>query len=193
MTSPARQLAEAAWQRLQAGLDQGGAIAEEIRSIGALLRQAEEVEPPRPQDHPVTRHLPAALKGVTGLDALAGPLSWRYSYAPSPARAGLEDRLAWTEIVGERAPLRHGALNLGYLLLAPETIYPPHAHPAVELYHVVSGTALWTAGDILRRRVPGDFILHPSGVPHATRTRAQPLLAIYTWTGEVGTASRFVE
>lgn len=76
---------------------------------------------------------------------------------------------------------------------APETIYPAHAHPAVELYHVVSGTALWTAGDILRRRVPGDFILHPSGVRHATRTQAQPLLAIYTWTGEVGTASRFVE
>lgn len=189
----ARQLADWAWNRLESGLGQGGAVAEEIRRVGALIGQAEEVEPPPPQDHPVTRHLPAALRGVEGLEALTGPLAWRYSYASSPARAALEQGLAWTQVIGRQAPLRHDALSLGYLLLAPETVYPAHLHPAVELYHVVSGTALWTAGDILRRRVPGDFILHPSEVPHATRTLAQPMLAIYTWTGDIGTASRFLE
>lgn len=60
--------------------------------------------------------------------------------------------MAWAEIIGPGAPLRHAALCLGFVLFAPETYYPPHAHPAVELYHVISGAALWTAGNEVTRQ-----------------------------------------
>jgi hypothetical protein len=37
---------------------------------------------------------------------------------------------------------------------------------------------------------PGAFILHPSQAIHAMQTHAEPLLAIYTWSGaDVRTAS----
>jgi quercetin dioxygenase-like cupin family protein len=76
--------------------------------------------------------------------------------------------------------------------VAPHTNYPAHAHPALELYHVISGRARWTAGGTVEDRRPGDFILHPSGIRHAMSTSEEPLLTIYTWTGDVASPSRFL-
>lgn len=182
--------------RLRTGLDRDDAVGAELRRVDALIGQAAAPGPlPAATGHKVLDHLGAALAGVSDLATLArlGPaLPWRYGYAPHPSRAGLEDRMAWAEIVGPGAPVRHAALCLGFVLFAPRTWYPPHAHPAVELYHVISGTALWTAGDVVTPRPPGSFVLHPSGLPHATRTQDAPLLTIYTWTGDVDSPSRFL-
>lgn len=182
--------------RLWTGLDRDDAVGAELRRVDALIDGAGTPGPlPAATGHPVLGHLAAALDGIDGFATLArlGPaLPWRYGYAPHPSRAGLEDRMAWAEIVGPDAPSRHPALCLGFVLFAPETYYPPHAHPAVELYHVISGAALWTAGSEVTRQPSGAFVLHPSGLPHATRTQGEPLLTIYTWTGDVDSPSRFV-
>ena len=40
------------------------------------------------------------------------------------------------------------------------------------------------AAELHGRIPPGALVLHPSGVVHAMRTHEEPLLAVYTWTGE---------
>jgi len=183
-----------AW--LRRGIRRTDAVGAEVRRVDPMIGQAESsAMPVIATHHPVTRCLAAATQGFRGLEDLQriGPsLPWRHGYDPHPSRAGLEDRLAWVEIVGPAAPLRHPALCVGFVLMAPHTVYPAHAHPAVELYHVISGTALWTAADVATERRPGDFILHPSGISHAMTTAEEPLLAIYSWTGDMLSPSRFL-
>ena len=138
------------------------------------------------------RHLTAALDGWrdggeevrAALSALADRLPWRFSYAPRADAPDLAERVAWAELVGPSAPIRSDRLCVGVTLIAPHTLYPDHRHPAIELYRVLSGTATWSAAGVARPVPPGEWVLHPSGVVHAMRTGAEPLLALYTWSGE---------
>ena len=170
------------------------ALGRELARVLALL---ELPEAPQGQvagrDHPVLASLESLPpgQGPAGqvLDAfrplLAG-LPWRYGYAP---RAGLENRLAWAELVGPEAPLHHAHLCLGLTALAPHTTYPRHHHPAVETYYLLSGSARWQAGDQGSEPIPGDYLLHGENLPHAMTTGDTPLLAAYTWTGAVAVGS----
>jgi hypothetical protein len=41
---------------------------------------------------------------------------------------------------------------------------------------------------------PSEFVLHPSLAAHAMRTHREPLLAVYTWSGDdIYTHSMYVE
>jgi hypothetical protein len=82
------------------------------------------------------------------------------------------------------------ALALGVMLLGPRTVYPAHAHPAVEIY-LPLGPARWQCdGGPWRHRDGGSPIHHASGVVHATATDEAPLLALYLWRGDLGTHAR---
>jgi hypothetical protein len=37
-----------------------------------------------------------------------------------------------------------------------------------------------------------DFVLHRSNEPHAMRTLTEPLLAIYSWSGDLDTAAFYL-
>ena len=101
---------------------------------------------------------------------------------------------ALLQIRRSEAPFRSDRVCLGLTLIGPQTLYTKHRHPAIELYHVVAGTAAWTLDDVSRDNQPGTYILHPSQAVHAMQTRAQPLLAIYFWSGtDVRTASVYVD
>jgi hypothetical protein len=41
-------------------------------------------------------------------------------------------------------------------------------------------------------RPPGAVIYHPPNLVHATRTGAQPLAALYLWTGDLATYARII-
>ena len=79
-------------------------------------------------------------------------------------------------------------------MLGPGADYPLHAHEAEELYLPVAGTALWRRGeDAFVARLPGTPIHHPSFMPHAMRTEAEPMLALYLWRGgDLAAASRLL-
>ena len=69
-------------------------------------------------------------------------------------------------------------------MLGPEVTYPPHAHEAAEVYLPLSGVAWWQKGEAEFAPVPaGQPIYHAPWVPHAMRTGAEPLLALYLWRG----------
>jgi anti-sigma factor ChrR (cupin superfamily) len=85
-------------------------------------------------------------------------------------------------------------VQLGLTLMAPNTHYPLHKHPAIETYLVLAGTASWRiVGQRFASRPPGSLILHEGNVAHAMETRDEPLLALYSWSGDILTAPSFVD
>jgi mannose-6-phosphate isomerase-like protein (cupin superfamily) len=186
----------------QRGLIPDEAGAEALR-ISALLGEL----PPLSDvfirnDHPATRHLSNALAVAGGPTAellaairpVAHDLPWRYSYEQRDDAPSLGESIAYAEIIGPLAPYRTTIFCLGLTLIAPASLYPLHRHPAVELYYVLSGTASWRLNNHDRDLPPGEFVLHPSLAAHAMRTRREPLLAAYTWSGEdIHTPSVYVE
>lgn len=178
------------------------AAAREIQAVATHVHHAApEPLPLEAAAHPALHHLEAALAGaephatalVAALRPLAAALPWRYGYSPRADAPGLEHRMAWAELVGPAAPFRSDRVGLGLTLIGPHTFYPPHRHPAVEVYRVVSGTAQWTASGVTEPRQPGAVILHRSNEVHAMRTGTEPLLAIYSWGGDVVSPSVWEE
>lgn len=173
----------------------------EIQRVLLLLEQLPALRGQFPESsHPVLRHLKTAWKTgrpqtadlLQELRPVAEFLPWHYTYAKREDAPDLGQNIAFAEIIGPEAPFVSDTVCLGFTLIAPHTLYPAHQHPAIELYYVVAGTATWSAGREARQNPPGTFILHPSGVVHAMETQAEPLLALYTWSGaDVRTTSSY--
>ena len=120
-------------------------------------------------------------------------LPWKYNYEPRPDMPDLGNQMGWGEILGPEAPFHDDHFCYGFTLLGKNTFYPAHYHPATELYVVLSGHAEWTLDGVSKVRGPGEFILHPSNHVHSMQTRDEPLLALYTWSGEdIVTLSKYV-
>ena len=147
------------------------------------------------QEQPVCRHfsglLDAAAEGpnteiAPAARALAPYLHWVHRYDVDHHLPGFSENWAHAETIGPSGLARSDRIRLGLILLGPSTFYPGHHHPAVEVYHILAGTADWQLGKgPFIPRKPGEFILHPSNVAHATRTHDEPLLALFGWHGEV--------
>lgn len=181
-----------------AGAHHGAAIAAEAARVVADLpdRPVALAKPLVPSAHPVAAAVPEAARQAgqawdAALAPLAAILPWRYGYAPRADAPGLERRMAWAELVGPDAPIHSDRVGFGLTFIGRDTFYLPHRHPAVELYAVVAGSADWTLGAKTVRRGPEDFILHPANAVHAMRTGSEPTLAIYSWTGDIVTATAF--
>jgi quercetin dioxygenase-like cupin family protein len=192
--------------RLAAGRETP-AVAAELENVLHLLAGVDFSRPDeahlKPSGHPVVDQLkrfgtqtdvPAATRTIFDaflpcLDALP----WRYSYKRRDDAPDIGQRMAWAELVGPIAPFRNHKVCLGLTAIGPRLLYPSHYHPAVETYHVVSGTAAWTAGGVTRHLPPGALIVHPSNIVHAMETADEALLAAYAWTGDVETLSAYAE
>lgn len=147
----------------------------------------------RAGSHPVSELLNGVLPSrngsvadvLTAFHPLFAALPWRYGYVPRPDFPGLENRMAWAELVGPLAPFHSDKICLGITFIGAHTCYPEHTHPAVESYYVLSGTAHWTAAGVTQQREPGSLILHPSNITHVMETGDEPLIAAYTWSGDI--------
>jgi hypothetical protein len=178
-------------KRLRGRLDraEGRACEEATRAQTLLDRASAEQSPYTATAHPLVRHLPAVLAGLDRdapdiaavLRPLAHGLPWRYGYEASADLPDLHLNMGWAEFVGPTAPFHSDEVCLGLTLIGPHTHYAAHRHPAVELYHVLTGAAEWSG----QPRPPGAFILHEANQTHAMRTGDEPLLALYTWSGDV--------
>jgi quercetin dioxygenase-like cupin family protein len=174
-------------------------VGREIERVGRRLRPVIGARPALAL--PVQRHLTVDLSPAVAATAACFPhlaaalapivedLPWRHGYAPRADLPDIENSMGWAEIVGPAAPFVSHDVCLGLTFIAPGIVYPSHSHPAVELYRIVCGRPLWTVGGRTRRRGPGEGILHQSCVAHAMNSDAEALLAIYSWTGDVVTAS----
>ncbi|WP_440111396.1 dimethylsulfonioproprionate lyase family protein [Paenibacillus sp. QZ-Y1] len=157
---------------------------------------------PSPQGSPVAKYLDIALTlGDTGAESslaaairpLAPFLHWAFGYPPHPLHPNLESHVSFAQIIGPEDLGRADHLLMGLTLLAPETLYPAHVHPANEIYIPIGGTGVWTKGsEQPTPRAPGSFILHQSGMVHTTESKLDPVLALYIWRGDLITSSKFL-
>jgi mannose-6-phosphate isomerase-like protein (cupin superfamily) len=180
------------------------AIADELARVLELLPEVKCIETDNlcgDPSHPVGGFVEDALASKPGavedvlatLRPLAHLLPWRYNYEPRKDRPGLENCMAWAEFIGPEAPVRSEKVCFGVTLIGLHTFYPAHHHPATESYFVLSGTATWTRAGIAQILPPGSFILHPSNIVHSMEAASEPLLAAYTWTGDLNTLSIYEE
>jgi hypothetical protein len=141
---------------------------------------------------PVLRWLPhiAAERFAFAVDLVAAvcraapSMAWRQTYSPSEVDAAFLENYGWSEILGNNAPIAAERVACGLLLLGPSTHYLSHRHEAEEIYLPLRGTASWQQGDsVWRYRTPGTLIHHAGDEPHAMRTGAEPMLALYLWRG----------
>jgi len=115
----------------------------------------------------------------------AASLTWRQSYGARQVCAHFLENYGWAEIVGLTGELASERVACGFLLLGPQTHYPPHQHEAEEIYVPLSGMAEWQKGEAgwLERSV-GSIIHHARHEQHSMRTASTPLLALYLWRSE---------
>lgn len=164
-----------------------------IAGIDRPNRKPERQVKPACQLLPIT--LIQASKGPLGPIASAfatiePALKWTQNpnYNDEKMGAGYMNGYAYSNVVGPDGLVDVPGVLIGVLLLGPGRTYPPHAHPAAEVYHVMAGVAEWQSGDEpFSARRPGGWMVHPPWLPHATRTLSDTLLALYCWTGDVST------
>jgi hypothetical protein len=198
MTTPDAQdlriLLAALRVHLEVGSSRGDAIGDEVRNVSAALNRVDaDPREVRLTRHPLIRYLPAALaltrsrapEVASVLEPVAELLPWRYGYQDRADALGLENAMGWAELAGPEAPFRSREVCFGLTLIGPGRYYLPHHHPAIELYRVIAGRAEWTAGGQTATQRPGAYILHPANIIHAMHTGEEPLLAVYSWTGDV--------
>ena len=139
----------------------------------------------------------AGSRGCTGPACRAvlevrAALPWVYHYGERAGEESLASRIAFAELIGPDGPMSTADARVGLTLIAPRTFYPLHAHPAVELYWVMSGHAEWLTAGSTQVAAPGRFVLHHSNQPHAMRTRDEPLLALWGWSGDIDSPAVYV-
>ena len=121
---------------------------------------------------------------LTLLKESAGHLHWGQTYTAHDFGEAFLDNYGWTEIIGQRGPIKSTEIACGFLLLGPHIEYPLHRHEAEEIYVPLSSGALWKLGDADWMENPrGEPIYHRHWVAHGMRTGASPLLALYIWHG----------
>ena len=129
---------------------------------------------------------------VQALAALPSGLAWNYHYKPRSGAEDLARHIAFAELIGPEGPLAAPACRLGFTLMAENTDYPLHAHPAVELYLVIAGRAEWRTPGSAAIQAPGRLVLHASNQPHGMRTLAEPLLAVWCWSGNLDAPAFYI-
>lgn len=133
---------------------------------------------------------------VGSLGSVGRLLTWTQNpnYRRSPPAPDFLDNYGYAVIAGPRdgppALLTHEACALGVLLMGPETHYPRHHHPATEVYVPLNAAEWWRDGGPWRAEPAGTVIYHGSNLPHATRTAAEPMIAIYLWIGDLAVHAR---
>ena len=144
-----------------------------------------------------------ASQEVPSLTSLPLALAAPDCHRAARTLGGIADKLAWIEksrarpssyvgdhcsvgIIGPQGMITDERFKFGIYLQTPETFYPAHRHEAEELYFLLSGTALWQkdAADF-EPVASGSLIHHAPYQPHAMRTQDLPLLALWSWTGNL--------
>ena len=180
-------------QAADAYVSTGHPLALEVRA--PMLDSLDRMRPVPPSTVTALSQLGGALAAPDAhpiaktIEAVTGRLQWCDVDAMQQLDA-TRDRHAYTEIVGPEGVFVSDIMRFGLYLQSAGTVYPDHHHAAVELYFVVSGTAEWRRGEeTFAKKVPGSLIHHETMQPHATTTRAEPLVAMWVWIGDISADS----
>lgn len=189
MTLTSSQL-KTIWSRLQRA---GAALFQRApgghgETIAAGLAGLPPLVPPRPPE-PRQPDLGPALLDVKPdplrrlLRDLQPMLCWTLQDPPQPHH--LSSR-GYVELIGPDGIQKTDGFRWGLFWQQAQSRYPLHRHQAKELYYVLSGTANWLReGERPTRPSPGSWILHSSGEGHGLITAEEPVLAFWSWEGDL--------
>jgi quercetin dioxygenase-like cupin family protein len=132
---------------------------------------------------------PAALPAAGKVASAAGWIDWGVNPVAGQMTARAAAMTGIATFLGPEGPIRSPEFRLGLLWMRPDSYYPLHNHDADETYVILAGRAFWTAGPDRRWRGAGEVIHHPGLMPHAFRTAAEGMLALWRWSGDINTHS----
>lgn len=116
-------------------------------------------------------------------------LDWT-SWAGEGLSDAVSERLYTTELVGPDGHIPAEGVRVGLLVSEKGTDYPVSSHSGEETYLVVAGVAEWTVGgEGYAPKMPGDLVHHPAWAPHGRRTRSEPFLGAWRWSGDLDLSS----
>jgi hypothetical protein len=163
-------------------------------SIARLLNEVvNEIDPSNiieaPNKTPACKHLANIDSTQSELADMilqhSGLLHWR-AVAGGKVSGPIADEMAAVELIGPTGMIHSDRAKVGFYLQGPGVFYPPHWHPAEELYYIAHGNSWWSVDDNdLAERRAKEFIHHQSMQPHTMETRNQALLAMWAWTGDM--------
>ena len=168
----------------------GGHMRTVQSRLSKVLGGDPELRTTLPEAKPVTSHFGRTLDNgeqertqsfVRALTKISDRLSWQYGYANMPR--SLEQKYAYSEIMGPRGPVVCDDLILGLVLFAPNCTYPAHSHSDItESYYCLSGFVSQNNAGVYP---PGSLLYNAPGHEHAiTTSRYEPVLLAYVWVGE---------
>lgn len=145
-----------------------------------------------PQSKPVCEHLDIIFQHseteqlhtgdlIKKISKIFHTLHWKFGYHSLPDT--LKNRYAYTEIIGpDIAPVFSENIIAGLVLMAPETKYPYHKHPALEeSYLCLHGTFAQNDSAV---HPPGAIVYNAPGKAHKITTgEKSPVLLLYVWLG----------
>lgn len=126
------------------------------------------------------------LELIDHVEQLEQQLHWADTDAGAKPKA-VQDRLAFVELLGPNGMIKFERIRIGLFFQRADTNYPNHHHASEELYYIISGRAIWSNDSTKMPGVkePGEFVHHQSWEPHRMQTNAEPLLAMWCWTGDI--------
>ena len=162
-----------------------------VRNVASMLTTVDvEDDWQVSQERPALTSLPFALatpdchRAARKIEMLADKLAWAEASCDMPS--SFSGNYCFVTIVGPEGMIADERFRFGVYLQMPETFYPAHRHAAEELYFPLSGTALWQKDDAEFEPVAsGTLIHHTPCQSHATRTHNVPVLALWSWTGNL--------
>ena len=166
----------------------GHEVAQELRAIcGKVhtpLLPAHQVLTETIQTALTINPLPVAAK----ISKLMPLIDWHHSgLADVRIRPELASNMATAELVGPDGMIFSEHLRVGLFVQAANVNYVTRDHAAEETLIVLGGNGYVQAeGEQPILRKTGDMIHHPSHVPHASITKADPFVAAWRWTGDIG-------
>ena len=141
------------------------------------------------KEKPVCDYLEQAIKTENNdetaillnlIDQVRDSLTWEYGYNKLPEE--LQEKYAYSELLGPTGPILGQNLILGLVLLAPDCVYPEHSHDQIaESYLVLSGRV--TLNDS-QEFCAADSIYNLPGKKHKLVTTDQPCLLAYAWSAD---------
>ena len=140
---------------------------------------------------PVCHHtIDAALAGLaaessplpelaTAFAAIEGELAWGRRRNAEAVGEPFFGGHANAMLVGPRGLEERDDVMVGVTVMAPQIVYPDHAHPPEEVYIALSPGEWWNADMDWTEPGPGGIIYNPPGILHAMRSRGAPFLALW--------------
>lgn len=161
--------------------------------VAAALRQSRFSLSDQPPASPplldqVNEALALSSHPIAGLIANVLPvIRWQHAGLENGRiRADVAVQMLTAEIIGPTGMIHSSTVRAGLFLQAKHVAYTSRSHAAEETYVALTDSGRWSLYDSApAQRTTGEVIFHPSMAPHATFTGADPLLAIWRWSGDI--------